>query len=202
MIASLKGLVQTVGTDHAVIDVGGVGYLVQASAQTLAWLGGPADPAGMMVHVEMVVRQDAITLYAFRTPAERAIFRRLQTIQGVGSRVSLAILSTLSVEELAQAVALEDAAMLARAPGVGPKLARRIATELKDKLADFAGLTGTAPATAPAAGSASAEAMSALANLGYRPAEAARAVAEAERALGEGAPLGDLIREALKRASR
>lgn len=202
MIASLSGTVQHLGQDHAVIGVGGVGYLVQASAGTLAFLADAKDAAQVFVLVETVVRDDAITLYGFRSMAERAAFRRLQTIQGVGSRVSLAILSTLAPADLARAIALGDAAMVARTPGVGPKLAARIVSELKDKLADFAPEGTAAPLAAPVAGSALAEAVSALANLGYRPAEAARAVAEADSALGAGATLQQLIREALKRASR
>ncbi len=212
MIASLTGTVQHVGVDHAVIDVRGVGYLVQAAVHTLSWLRNPpiisvAPPEGVVVtvQIETVVREDSITLYGFRFAAERAAFRRLQTIQGVGSRVSLAILSTLPVPDLARAIALGDGAMLARTPGVGPKLATRIVTELKDKLADFSSepqLLATAAAPVPAADSVEADAVSALVNLGYRPAEAARAVAQACRDAGEGLAMPVLIREALKRAAR
>lgn len=210
MIASLRGTVQSTGPDHAVIDVGGVGYLVYCAAGTLAWLAAPPaaqadreNPPAVFVHIETHVREDAITLYGFRSPAERAAFRRLQSIQGVGARVSLAILSTLSAPDLARAIALSDSAMVARTPGVGPRLATRIVTELKDKLADFT----TEPVTpaadaAPGPATPEAEATSALANLGYRLPEAQRAVAEAAHALGPQATLPALIREALKRASR
>lgn len=196
MIASLKGLVQLVGADHAVIEVGGVGYLVQASARGLAAL--VVGEAAFLL-VETQVREDAITLFAFTSAAERDWFRLLTGVQGVGGRVALAILGTLSPEELSRAITLEDKAMLARAPGVGPRLAARIGTELKGK-APTISAAGPAP-VAGVAGSAAADAVSALENLGFRTAEAARAVAEAQRDLGDlAAPA--LIREALKRASR
>lgn len=200
MIASLKGLVQATGQDQAVIEVGGVGYLVQTSSRALATL---AVGTAAFLLVETQVREDAITLYGFTSPAERDWFRLLTGVQGVGGRVALAILGTLSPDEIARAITLDDKAMIARAPGVGPRLAARITTELKGK--------GQAPGASPAvagaqpgqtpASSATADAISALENLGFRPAEAARAVAEAERDQG-GLPTPTLIREALKRAHR
>lgn len=199
MIASLKGQVQAVGSDHAVIDVGGVGYLVQASSRALQALV-PGEAAFLLVETQ--VREESITLFGFASPAERDWFRLLTSVQGVGGKVALAILGTLGPDDIARAVTLDDKAMIARAPGVGPRLAARITVELKGK-APHAGAAPAPAAAAPAAGggSATADAVSALENLGFRPAEAARAVAEAQRDLGE-LPTASLIREALKRASR
>jgi Holliday junction DNA helicase RuvA len=198
MIASLTGTVQEIGQDHAVLDVAGVGYLVQASARTLATL---APAATVFLRVETQVREDAITLFAFATDAERALFRLLSTVQGVGGKVALALLSTLAPEELARAITLDDKAMIARAPGVGPRLAARIATELKGKSLPGPGAS-LAPSAAPSPRSAAAEAISALENLGFRAPEAARAVAQAEDEAGADLPTATLIREALKRATR
>jgi len=143
VIAKLKGVVDSVDTDAAVIDVNGVGYLVSASARTLRDLV-VGQPVGMLV--ETIVREDAIALYGFLETAERDWFRILTTVQGVGARVALSILSTLSPDEIARAIAAQDRATLSRPPGVGPKLAARLATELKDKAAAF----GIAPAPATA----------------------------------------------------
>lgn len=199
MIASLKGVVQAVGSDQAVIEVGGVGYLVQASSRALSAL---EVGAAAFLLVETQVREDAITLYGFASASEREWFRLLTGVQGVGGKVALAILGTLGADEITRAIMLDDKATIARAPGVGPRLAARIATELKGKgpaLGAAAAPGLQAPAAAPS--SATADAVSALENLGFRAAEAARAVAEAERDLGE-LPTPALIREALKRASR
>ncbi|MEH3107351.1 MAG: Holliday junction branch migration protein RuvA [Sphingomonas fennica] len=199
MIARLTGVLAETGADHAVIDVHGVGYLVQASARTLEALG----PVGgdVRLFTEMHVREDAMTLYAFGSAGERDWFRLLTGVQGVGGRVALAILSVLPPAELSRAVSAQDKAMVARANGVGPKLALRIVTELKDKVA--AAPLGPA-GTAPKAGGAGAtqDALSALANLGFRPAEAAAAVAAAEQELGAGATLDALVRLALRKAAR
>lgn len=198
MIARLTGLLAETGGDHAVIDVGGVGYLVQASSRTLAALG----PTGgnVMLFTDMQVREDAITLFGFGSAGERDWFRLLTSVQGVGGRVALAILSVLDPAELSRAVAGGDKAMVARANGVGPKLAMRIVNELKDKIGDVAiGPAGSRPV---AAGGAAADALSALANLGFRPAEASAAVAAAADELGEGAGLDALVRLALRKASR
>lgn len=198
MIASLKGIVQAVGMDQAVIEVGGVGYLVHASSRALSAL----EPgAAAFLLVETQVREDAITLFGFTSAAERDWFRLLTGVQGVGGRVALAILGTLAPDEITRAITLDDKAMIARAPGVGPRLAARITTELKGKgptLGSALAVTGAALAQPS---SATADAVSALENLGFRPAEAARAVAEAERDHGD-LPTAALIREALKRASR
>lgn len=200
MIAKLTGLLDDTGADWAVIDVGGVGYLVHCSARTLAHLGVRGDR--VVVHTEMQVSETDQRLIGFASAAERNWFRLLTAIQGVGSKVALAILSALTTEELQRACAGGDAAMIARANGVGPKLAGRIVNELKDKaggLAIAAGLPSGA-AAAPA-GSASADAVSALQNLGFKPGVAASAVAQAVEELGEGAGLNDLVRVALKRAA-
>jgi Holliday junction DNA helicase RuvA len=200
VIALLSGTVAAVGADHAVIEVGGVGYLVQASVRTLARL---APDAEVRLLVETQVREDAITLYGFPDAAERDAFRHLTGVQGVGGRVALAILSTLPPAELFRAIALEDKASLARAPGVGAKLAARLVTELRGVVpAGPVAATGNAGPVLPSPAAAARDALSALANLGFRGPEAAAAVAAAEAALGEGAETTALIREALKRAAR
>jgi Holliday junction DNA helicase RuvA len=201
MIASLKGLVESVGEDSAVIETGGVGYLVFCSARTLAALPQPGEAAALKI--ETHVREDHIHLYGFATSAEREMFRRLITVQGVGARVALAILSVLSPAELGLAMAAGDKAALGRAPGVGPKLAQRIVTELKDKVAglELAGALGAAPARGGGDGldAALGDAVSALVNLGYGRAEAFGAVMEASRELGGGARVEVLIRAGLAR---
>jgi Holliday junction DNA helicase RuvA len=201
MIARLRGQLDSFSADHAVIDVNGVGYLVFASTRTLSNLG--AIGADVVLHTVMQVSQDDIRLIGFAAAEERDWFRLLTSVQGVGSRVALAILSALSVDELHRAVAAGDHAMISRSQGVGPKLAQRIVNELKDKAGAVAlGAGGiAAPAAAPA-GSPAADAASALLNLGFRPAEAAAAVARAEDELGRGATLDALVRTALKKASR
>lgn len=198
MIARLTGHLAESAADHAVIDVGGVGYLVLASARTLSAIG----PVGgqVMVFTELQVREDAMTLFAFGSAGERDWFRLLTGVQGVGGKVALAILSTLDADELSRAVATEDKAMVARANGVGPKLAQRIVMELKDKVGGVA--LGSAGALPRAAGGAAVDAVSALANLGFRPAEAGAAVAAAEAELGQGATLDALVRLALKKAAK
>ncbi|MBY8822226.1 Holliday junction branch migration protein RuvA [Sphingomonas colocasiae] len=197
MIAQLRGQLISAGIDHAVIDVSGVGYLVGASSKTLAALG----PTGgtVTIHTEMLVAEDSIRLMGFATADERDWFRLLTSVQGVGARVALAILSTLAPAELSQAVARGDKAMVSRANGVGPKLAQRIVMELKDKAGGIA--IGPGPVI-PIAGGAAADAVSALLNLGFKPAEAGNAVAAAEDELGAGATLDALVRLALKKAAR
>jgi Holliday junction DNA helicase RuvA len=203
MIAKLTGILDDSGPDWAVIDVGGVGYLVHASARTLAQLGNRGDRA--VLHTELQVSESDMRLIGFASSGERAWFRLLTVVQGVGSKVALAILSALTVDELQRACAGGDAAMIARANGVGPKLASRIVNELKDKAGGLAGLGGGAGITADNAplppGSVSADAISALQNLGFKPAVAATAVAGAIEDLGEDAALGDVMRVALKRAT-
>ena len=200
MIAKLKGLIDETGADWAVIDVAGVGYLVHCSSKTLSALGLPGDPC--TVFTDLQVSENDMRLLGFAEAGERDWFRLLTTVQGVGSKVALAILSALSPAELQSACSHGDAAQVARAQGVGPKLAGRIVNELKDKAGALPGGTGTgtAPIAAPA-GSASADAVSALQNLGFKPAVAASAVAHAQAELGEGAGLNDLVRVALKRAA-
>ena len=203
MIAKLKGTVDAIDGDSAVIDVNGVGYLVSASARTLRDLvvGAPAT-----LLVETIVREDAIALYGFLETAERDWFRILTTVQGVGARVALSILSTLAPDEIARAIAAQDRASLSRASGVGPKLAARLATELKDKAAAF----GVAPAptrttdagSAGPSGSVNEDAVSALVNLGYRRVEAFGAVARVTQRLGANAQLDAVIRAGLQELAR
>lgn len=198
MIARLRGELVSTGIDHAVIDVAGVGYLVGASARTLAVLG-PVGGA-VTIHTEMLVAEDFIRLMGFATADERDWFRLLTSVQGVGGRVALAILSALDPSELQRAVASGDKAMVSRANGVGPKLAQRIVMELKDKVGGIALAPGL-PTAAPVAGAA-ADAVSALLNLGFRPGEANAAVNAAEAELGDGATLDALVRLALKKAAK
>jgi len=197
MIARLTGILAETGADHLVIDVGGVGYLAQASARTLSAVG----PVGgsVLLLTEMQVREDSIALFGFGSAAERDWFRLLTSVQGVGGRVALAILSVLDPAELSRAIASGDKAMIARANGVGPKLAQRIAMELRDKTGGI--ILGPGATAAPARGAA-ADALSALANLGFRPAEASAAVAAAEEELGPDAGLDALVRLALRRAAK
>lgn len=197
MIARLNGTLTEAGIDHLVLDVGGVGYLAYVSARTLHAVGQVGGQ--VLLLTEMQVREDAITLFGFGSAAERDWFRLLTGVQGVGGRVALAILSVLEPGELARAVNQGDKAMIARAQGVGPKLAQRIAMELKDKVG---GIAAPAGGVTQAAGSSDADAVSALANLGFRPAEASAAVAAAAEELGAGATLDALVRLALRKASR
>jgi len=202
MIAKLTGTVDAVGEDWAVIDVGGVGYLVSCPGRTLSALvvGRPAA-----LFVETQVREDRIQLFGFVDAADREWFRLLQTVQGVGGRVALAILSALAPDKLVQVIASADRAAITRADGVGPKLAARILTELKDKaggiaLGQAAAARAGAGAKAPAA-SPDLDAVSALVNLGYGRAEAFGAVANASKALGDGASIDALIKAGLKELS-
>jgi Holliday junction DNA helicase RuvA len=196
LIARLSGILAEVSADGAVIEVGGVGFLVHLSGKTLGAIG----PVGgeVMILTELQVREDAWTLFGFGSTAERDAFRVLTSIQGVGGRLALAILSVLSPDELSRAVAQDDKARIGRANGVGPKLAARIANELKGKLGVVA-LGGAAPA--PRGGTA-ADALSALGNLGFKPAEASAAVNAAQDELGDGASLDALVRLALRKAAK
>jgi Holliday junction DNA helicase RuvA len=196
MIARLTGILAEIGGDSAVVDVCGVGYQVQLSGRTLAALG----PVGgeVLVLTELQVREDAWTLFGFGSAAERDAFRALTSIQGVGGRLALAILSVLSPDELARAVAQDDKAMIGRANGVGPKLAARIANELQGKLGVMA-VGGAAPAPR---GGVAADALSALANLGFKPADASAAVNAAVDDLGAEASLDALVRLALRKAAK
>jgi Holliday junction DNA helicase RuvA len=188
MIGKLKGLVDAVGEGHVIVDVNGVGYEVQASSRTLRTL---ALGQQVSLSIETHVREDAIRLFGFTSELERAWFRTLQTIQGVGSKVALAVLGTLSPHELANAIALQNWAAVEQSQGVGKKLAQRIVAELKDK----------APALS-VAGLSVPQAISALTNLGYQPAQASQAVAAAFQSLGDDADTARLIRAGLKELAR
>jgi Holliday junction DNA helicase RuvA len=206
MIGKLTGILDEVGEDHCVVDVHGVGYVAHCPARTLAAL--PAAGASVTLFIETYVREDMIRLYGFETALEREWFRLLQNnVQGVGAKVALAVLSTLSAPDLANAIALRDVAMVSRAPGVGRKVAERIVTELKDKAPAFAGAAsgtiglkrelGEGVAPAPVA-----DAVSALTNLGYSRDIAANAVAAALKTAGDGADSAKLIRLGLKELAR
>lgn len=198
MIARLSGLLDDFGPDWAVIDVNGVGYLVHCSARTLDALGTRGER--VTVHTELQVSENDMRLIGFASAGEREWFRLLTGVQGVGSKMALAVLSALTVDELQRACAGGDAAMVARAQGVGPKLAGRIVNELKDKAGGLPSAASAAIAAAPR-GSASQDAVSALQNLGFKPNVATEAVARALEELGDGAGLNDLVRVALKRAA-
>jgi Holliday junction DNA helicase RuvA len=203
MIARLSGLLDSVGEDWCIVDVNGVGYQVFCGTRTLRNL----PPAGEAVRLSIVtqVREDDIRLFGFTADSEKQWFALLQTVQGVGAKVALAILSVLTPAELADAIAAGDKTSVSRANGVGGKLAQRICAELKDKAAALPSSGGvtTASAAAPAAkGSATEDAISALVNLGYRHADAHGAVIKAARALGEGAEVAALIRSGLKELAR
>ena len=202
MIAKLYGRIDETGVDHLVIDVNGVGYLVQASARTLAALGKTDDFA--TVFTEMQVSENDQRLIGFATREERDWFRLLTGVQGVGGKVGLAILSAIEPADLAMAISTGDAAMVARANGVGPKLASRIVNELKDKVGALAGLGGGARLAAAGGGSGghASDAVSALTGLGFKPGEAGSAVAQAVEELGPDATLDALVRLALKRAAK
>lgn len=201
MIAKLKGLLDSTGLDHAVIDVGGIGYLVGASSRTLGALGRVGE--AVTIHTEMLVAEDSIRLVGFASAEERDWFRLLIHVQGVGARVALAILSALEPAELHRAVAMGDKTMVTRANGVGAKLAERIVRELKDKVGVAPAGSAVAAGTVVApVGSHGADALSALQNLGFRPVEASAAVAAAEAEIGEDATLDALVRLALRKAAK
>ena len=205
MIGKLKGTIDEIGDDHALIDVHGVCYVAYCSARTLSRLGSPGEAA--VLFIETYVREDQLKLFGFMTALEREWFILLQSVQGVGAKVALALLSTLTPSELANAIALQDKTAVSRAPGVGPKVAVRIITELKNKAPAFAGDAsvniglkqelGEGVAPAPVA-----DAVSALTNLGYSREQAANAIAAALKNGGEGADSAKLIRLGLKELSR
>lgn len=197
MIAKLAGVLDLLGDDHVVVDVGGVGYLVHCSARTLARCPAPGSPVSLVVETQ--AREHDIQLYGFLDAAERVWFRRLTAIQGIGAKVALGVQSALGPGELVQAVAAGDTKSIARAPGVGPRLAGRIATELRGSLGDDDGMP--AGDGGPGAGGAEGDAVSALVNLGYGRAEAHGAVAAAARAAG-GGEVGELVRAALQELAR
>jgi len=209
MIGKLRGAVDAVGVDHAIIDVGRVGYEVACSSRTLGALPPPGEP--VTLSIETHVREDAIKLYGFLSEAERGWFRLLQSVQGVGAKVALSILSTLDTGQLAQAIAMQDRSLVTRAPGVGPKVALRIVNELKDKApplqisaasaigATAAHINGSKP---EAAISPVAEAVSALFNLGYAQPQANAAISAALQKAGDAPKTENLIRLALKELAR
>jgi Holliday junction DNA helicase RuvA len=204
MIGKLKGLVDAFGDDFVHLDVGGVVYEAFCSTKTLQGL--PQVGHATVVHVEMIVREDMIRLYGFATESEKAWFRILMTVQGVGARVALSILSTLSISELSSAIALQDKAMIGRASGVGPKLAIRVVTELKGKVPAIggidAGVLGLQAALGDGiAGTAITDAVSALTNLGYSSAQASAAVARVVGREGDGLAADKLIRLGLRELS-
>ncbi len=204
MIGKLKGMIDTIGEDFIILDVHGVGYLVQCSAPTLLHLGHVGEPASLAI--ETHVREDSIRLYGFMTEAERDWFRLLQTVQGVGAKVALALLGAMNAQELAAAIAAQDKAWIARAPGIGPRLAARLVVELKDKApAGGAWAQEQAAAAQPREASAppaAQDAIAALLTLGYGRPQAADAVAAALKVLGSAADAAALIRQALKQLSR
>jgi Holliday junction DNA helicase RuvA len=205
MIGKLKGVIDAYGEDFVIVDVGGVGYEVHCSARTLQALPAPGEPA--VLAIETYVREDQIRLFGFLSDVEREWFRLLQTVQGVGARVALSVLGTLKVADLASAVATRDKAMVARAPGVGPKVAERIVTELKDRAPAYAAID---PAVIRLSGAVEekrapqpvSDAVSALINLGYGQPQAAAAIAAAMKDAGEGADAARLIRLGLRELSK
>ena len=205
MIGKLSGVIDSYGEDNVILDVHGVGYLVHCSARTLQAL--PGEGEAVTLSIETHVREDQIRLFGFTTDIEREWFKLLQTVQGVGTKVALAVLGTLKPADLASAIALRDKAMVARTPGVGPKVAERIVTELKDKAPAFANVD---PALVHLSGAIDdqraprpvTDAISALVNLGYGPPQAAAAIAGASRIAGEGAETAQLIRLGLKELAK
>ena len=205
MIGKLKGVIDSYGEDFVILDVNGVGYVVHCSARTLQALPAQGEPA--VLAIETHVREDQIRLFGFTSDVEREWFRLLQTVQGVGTRVALSVLGTLKPGDLATAVAMRDKATVARSPGVGPKVAERIVTELKDKAPAYASVD---PAVIRLSGAIEqkmaprplADAVSALINLGYGQPQAAAAIAAAAREAGEGADAARLIRLGLRELAR
>jgi Holliday junction DNA helicase RuvA len=205
MIGKLKGIIDSYGEDFIILDVNGVGYLVACSARTLQELPGIGQPATLSI--ETYVREDQLRLFGFMSDVEREWFRLLQTVQGVGAKVALSVLGTLKPADLASAIAMRDKAMVARAQGVGPKVAERIVTELKEKAPAYAGLD---PSVIRLSGAVEekrapqpvADAVSALVNLGYGQPQAASAIAAAARSAPEGADAASLIRLGLKELAK
>jgi Holliday junction DNA helicase RuvA len=204
MIGKLKGTIDEIGEDYVLVDVHGVCYVAYCSARTLSRIGSTGEAC--ILFIETYVREDQLRLFGFTTALEREWFNLLQSVQGIGAKVALALLSTLTTAELANAIALQDRAAVSRAPGVGPKVATRIITELKGKAPAFAGEAiniglkqeiGEGVASAPVA-----DAVSALTNLGYSRDQAANAIAAAMKTAGEGADSAKLIRLGLKELAR
>ena len=205
MIGKLKGMIDSYGEDSVIVDVNGVGYLVHCSGRTLQELPRAGEP--VTLSIETHVREDALRLFGFMSDVEREWFRLLQTVQGVGAKVALSVLGTLKPVDLASAIAMRDKAMVARAQGVGPKVAERIVTELKDRAPAFANVD---PALVHLSGAIDhdraprpvTDAISALVNLGYGQPQAAAAIAAASRSAGENAETAQLIRLGLKELAK
>jgi holliday junction DNA helicase RuvA len=205
MIGKLRGTIDSYGEDFIIIDVSGVGYMVHCSARTLQALPSPGEPVELAI--ETHVREDQIRLFGFASVTEREWFRLLQTVQGIGTKVALAILSTLKPADLASAIAMRDKASITRTPGVGPKVAERIVTELKDKAPALAAVDPAVVRLSGALDEGRApqpvrDAVSALVNLGYGQPQAAAAIALAAREAGEGAETARLIRLALRELAK
>ncbi|MBP9692867.1 MAG: Holliday junction branch migration protein RuvA [Alphaproteobacteria bacterium] len=200
MIAKLTGCVDTIGDTFLILDVNGVGYLVSASRRTLSQVG--AQGTRVTLFIETVMRAESLHLYGFESREEQDCFRLLTTVQGVGMRMGMALLSTLSSSEIYQAIASQDKTMLTRADGVGPKLASRIVTELKDKIPIDVTYTSNVYPHPSSLSPMVEEAVSALVNLGYRRIEAVTAVSKAQQNLGDEFALNDLIRQGLSSLSR
>jgi holliday junction DNA helicase RuvA len=203
MIGKLKGIIDSLGEDSVILDVQGVGYVVHCSGRTLRKLPRPGEAVTLAIETQL--REDAIKLFGFLSEAERDWFRLLQSVQGVGARLALAIQAMLDAADLASAIACQDKAALARAPGVGQKLAARIVAELKDKAAASGAVDAAAVRLAGIDGGqpvAQQDAVSALINLGYGRPQAAAAVAASAAALGDGASASELIRFGLKELAR
>ena len=205
MIGKLKGLIDSYGEDYVILDVQGVGYQVHCASRTLQALPQAGEAA--VLSIETYVREDQIKLFGFRSDMEREWFRLLQTVQGVGAKVALAVLSTLPPADLANAIALRDKAAISRTPGVGAKVAERIVAELKDKAPAFASVDPVIAQLVGAVDDRSAprpvsDAISALVNLGYGPPQASAAIAAASRSAGEGAETAMLIRLGLKELAK
>jgi len=205
MIGKLKGIVESYGADYIVLDVGGVGYQVHCSPRTLQAL--PRRGEAATLSIETYVREDQIKLFGFASDVEREWFRLLQTVQGVGAKVALSVLGTLTTSELATAISMRDKAMVSRSPGVGAKVAERIVTELKDKVPAFADIDPGAVHLAGALDEKRAprpvmDAVSALVNLGYGQPQAAAAIAAASRNVGEAADTATLIRQGLRELAK
>lgn len=204
MIGKLRGLVDNVSKDWVIVDVGGVGYEVYCPSRTLSQL--PPKGQQVTLTIETYVREDAIKLFGFLSEAERSWFRLLQNVQGVGAKVALSVLGVLEPHELANAIALQDKAQVGRAPGVGPKVAQRIVSELRDKAPGLlaAGDIGVKMTGLPPSGQVSnvSDAISALVNLGYSISDASIAIAKISERLGEGAKTEELIRQGLKELAK
>ena len=205
MIGKLKGIVDSYGEDYVLIDVGGVGYEAHCSARTLQSLPSPGEATTLSI--ETYVREDAIRLYGFASDVEREWFRLLMTVQGVGARVALAVLGVLAPGDLASAIALSDKATITKAPGVGKRVAERIVSELRDKAPAYASVDPAvihlqSDLDQQRAPQPIADAVSALANLGYGQQQASAAVAAAARSAGENADAAQLIRLGLKELAR